>query len=266
MSRKKIGLALSGGGARGFAHVGVLKVLTEHNIPIDFIAGTSAGSFVGGALATGLTIDQIVEIAGKISWSNMTGFSYSPRGVFSNAAMGRFIREHFPTLRFEELKIPFAAVACDLESGEEVILKDSGDLELAIRSSCAVPGVFLPVSDGNGRMLVDGGVVAPIPTQVVREMGADIVIAVDLLASGSNYRKAPRTILGMLFQSAMTMLRTASKHQHYHADIIVVPEIGHLRPDEIGKRGEFIKLGEEAARERMDEIKKLIDPAGRVRG
>ena len=194
-----------------------------------------------------------------ISWSNMTGFSYSPRGVLSNAAMGRFIRENFPTLLFEELKIPFAAVACDLESGQEVILKDTGDLELAIRSSCAVPGVFLPISDGNGRTLVDGGVVSPVPTQVVREMGADVVIAVDLLASGANFRKAPRTILGMLFQSAMTMLRTVSKHQHYHADIIIIPQIGHLRPDEISKRDEFIKLGEESARERIDEIKKLID-------
>jgi len=261
MKQKKIGLALSGGGARGFAHVGVLKVFAEHNIRIDFIAGTSAGSFVGGALACGLTIDEIVRIAHKISWSNMTGFSYSPRGVLSNAAMGRFIRENFPTLRFEELKIPFAAVACELESGEEVILKDTGDLEIAIRSSCAVPGVFLPVSDGNGRMLVDGGVVAPIPTQIVREMGADIVIAVDLLASGANFRKAPRTILGMLFQSAMTMLRTVSKHQHYHADLVIVPRIGHLRPDEISKRDEFIRLGEEAARENIETILDLVNSA-----
>lgn len=261
MSRKKVGLALSGGGARGFAHVGVLKVLAEHSIPIDFIAGTSAGSFVGGALACGLGTDEIVAIAQKIKWSNMTGFSYSPRGVLSNAAMGKFIRENFPTLRFEELKIPFAAVACELESGEEVILKDTGDLELAIRSSCAVPGVFLPVSNGDGRTLVDGGVVAPVPTQAVREMGADIVIAVDLLASGANFRKAPRTILGMLFQSAMTMLRTVSKHQHYHADLVIVPQIGHLRPDEISKRDEFIRLGEEAARENINAIFDLVNSA-----
>lgn len=261
MSRKKVGLALSGGGARGFAHVGVLKVLAEHSIPIDFIAGTSAGSFVGGALACGLGTDEIVAIAQKIKWSNMTGFSYSPRGVLSNAAMGKFIRENFPTLRFEELKIPFAAVACELESGEEVILKDTGDLELAIRSSCAVPGVFLPVSNGDGKTLVDGGVVAPVPTQAVREMGADIVIAVDLLASGANFRKAPRTILGMLFQSAMTMLRTVSKHQHYHADLVIVPQIGHLRPDEISKRDEFIRLGEEAARENINAIFDLVNSA-----
>jgi NTE family protein len=259
MARKKIGLALSGGGARGFAHVGVLKALMENDIPIDLVAGTSAGSFVGGALACGLNIDQIIEIAGKISWYNMTGFSYSPRGILSNAAMGAFIRENFPAVRFEELKIPFAAVACDLESGEGVILKDEGDLELAIRASCAVPGVFLPVKDENGRTLVDGGVVAPVPTQIVREMGADIVVAVDVLASGASFRSVPRTILGMLFQSAMMMLRTVSKHQHYHADIIIIPQLAHLRPDEISKRDEFIRLGEEAAAERIAEIKALIE-------
>jgi NTE family protein len=258
MVSKKIGLALSGGGARGFAHVGVLKALAEHNIRIDLIAGTSAGSFVGGALACGLSVDEIIEIASKISWYNMTGFSYSPRGILSNAAMGKFIRENFPTLKFEDLKIPFAAVACDLESGDEVIFKDTGDLEMAIRASCAVPGVFLPIENGKGKMLIDGGVLAPVPTQIVRDMGADIVIAVDLLAAGANFRKTPRTVLGMLFQSAMTMLRTVSKHQHYHADIVIIPQIAHLRPDEISKRDEFIKLGEESALEKIAEIKMMI--------
>jgi Predicted esterase of the alpha-beta hydrolase superfamily len=259
MARKKIGLALSGGGARGFAHIGVLKVFAEHNIPIDLVAGTSAGSFVGGAFACGLSIDEIIKIARKIGWFNMTGFSYSPRGILSNAPMGKFIRENFPILRFEDLKIPFTAVACDLESGDQIVLKDEGDLELAIRASCAVPGVFLPVNDEIGRTLVDGGVVAPVPTQVVREMGADIVIAVDLLASGASFRNVPRTMVGMLLQSAMTMLRTVSKHQHYHADIVIIPQIGHLRPDEISKRDEFIKLGEEAALERIEEVEQLIE-------
>jgi NTE family protein len=168
--------------------------------------------------------------------------------------MGKFIRENFPTLKFEDLKIPFAAVACDLESGDEVIFKDTGDLEMAIRASCAVPGVFLPIENGKGKMLIDGGVLAPVPTQIVRDMGADIVIAVDLLAAGANFRKTPRTMLGMLFQSAMTMLRTVSKHQHYHADIVIIPQIAHLRPDEISKRDEFIKLGEESALEKIAEI------------
>lgn len=257
MERKKIGLALSGGGARGFAHVGVLKVLAEHSIPVDFIAGTSAGSFVGGAMASGMSIDEIVEVAEKIGWFSMVGFSYSPRGLLSNAAMGRFIKTHFPHLRFEDLPIPFSAVACDLETGEPVILSETGDLISAIRASCAVPGVFVPVME-NGRLLIDGGVVSPVPASTVKKMGADIVIAVDLMACGSTFRGVPRTLLGTFFQSAMMLLRTASKHQHYRADIVIEPQIAHLRPDEIGKRRELIELGEKAAREKIDEIANLI--------
>ncbi len=258
MSRKKIGLALSGGGARGFAHIGVLKALAANDIPIDLVAGTSAGSIVGGALASGLGIDEIIELGRKISWFNMTGLSYSPKAILSNAAMGNFIKQNFPILEFEKLVIPFAAVACDLETGDAVVLKDKGDVTFAIRASCAVPGVFVPLEDEKGRTLVDGGVVAPIPTRVVNDMGADIVIAVDLMASGATFRGVPRTMLGMLFQSAMILLRSASKLQHYKADVVIVPEIGHLRPDEIGKREEFIELGEKAALERVGEIKALV--------
>lgn len=258
MQTKKIGLALSGGGARGFAHIGVLKALAAHNIPIDLVAGTSAGSIVGGALASGLSIEEIIALGRKITWFNMTGLSYSPKAILSNAAMGNFIKQNFPVLDFEKLAIPFAAVACDLETGDAVILKDKGDVTFAIRASCAVPGVFMPLEDEHGRTLVDGGVVAPIPTKVVKNMGADIVIAVDLLASGATFRGIPRTMLGMLFQSAMMLLRAASKHQHYRADIVIIPEIGHLRPDEIGKREEFIDLGEKAALEKIGEIKALL--------
>lgn len=260
MNRRKIGLALSGGGARGYSHIGVLKVLAENNIPIDFIAGTSAGSFVGGALASGLSVDEIVDLGRRISWFNMTGLSYSPRALLSNSAMGNFIRQNFPVHKFEQLKIPYAAVACDLNSGEQVVFRDKGDLGFAIRASCAVPGVFTPLDDEVGRTLIDGGVIAPVPVNVVREMGADVVIAVDLLACGSNFRSSPRTALGMLFQSAMMLLRAASRSQHYHADVVIEPAIAHLRPDEIRKREEFITLGEEAATAALGSIRDLLSP------
>ncbi len=111
MARKKIGLALSGGAARGFAHLGVLRVLAEHNIPIDFVAGTSAGSFAGGAIASGLSIEKIIEMGRKVSWFNMTRLSFSPKGLLSNAPMGAFINQNLPFKNFEDLPIPFAAVA-----------------------------------------------------------------------------------------------------------------------------------------------------------
>ncbi len=257
MTRKKIGIALSGGAARGFAHLGVLKVLAEHGIPIDFVAGTSAGSFAGAAFASGLSVAEIVEMSKKITWFRMTGFSYSPKGLLSNAAMGAFINQHFPHKNLEDFPIPFAAVACDLETGKEVVLKDSGDAATAVRASCAIPGVFVPV-EYDGKRLIDGGVVSNVPTKAVRKLGAEIVIAVDVLASGATYWGSPSTLLGIFFQSAMMLLRAASKAHHYRADIIIIPNIAHLRPDEIGKMDEFIKAGEEAALEKIDEIKNLV--------
>lgn len=254
---KKVGLALSGGGARGFAHVGVLKALVENDIPIDLIAGTSAGSFVGGAYAAGMSVDEIVEVGKKVSWFGVAGFSYSPKGFLSNAAMKGFIESNFPVSKFEDLRIPFTAVACDLERGEEVYLKDEGDLAHAIRASCAIPGVFVPVTD-DGRQLVDGGVVSPIPTRAVKKMGADVIIAVDLMTCGMTYWGTPTTLVGTFFQSAMIMLRTTSRNQHYRADVVIEPAIAHIRPDEIAKRDELIELGEKAGLEAIEKIKELL--------
>ncbi len=260
MSRKKIGIALSGGAARGFAHIGVLKVLVENNIPIDYIAGTSAGSIVGAGIACGLSIEESIAIGKKMSWFRMTGFSYSAKGILSNASMGDFLTKNFPYKKIEDLPIPFAAVACDLETGEEVVFRDKGDLATAIRASCAIPGVFAPV-ESDGRLLIDGGVVSLVPTKAVQNLGADIVIAVDVNASGATYWGKPSTFLGVFVQSAMMLLRTAGKSQHYRADSVIIPDIAHLRPDEIGKMSEFIEAGEKAALGKIDEIKKLIETA-----
>jgi NTE family protein len=259
MSRKKVGLVLSGGGARGFSHVGVVKVLADHNIPIDVITGTSAGSFVGGALASGLNADDIVAIANKIGWLNMTRPSFWINGLFSNEPMGRFIEANFPVKRFEDLKIPFAAVAYDLKKGEVVVHKDSGDLAFAIRTSCAVPGVFTPLRDESGRLLVDGGVVSQMPTDVARAMGAEVIIAVDLLACGATFRPNPRSGIGIAIKSVLALLRTSAASQRSLADVLIDPQIAHLRPDQVGKRDEFIRLGEDAARNSLDAIRNAIE-------
>jgi NTE family protein len=235
-----------------------LKALEENGVAIDCVAGTSAGSFVGAAFASGLTLAAIMDIAAKISWFNMAGISYSPRAVLSNASMGNFITRHFPVANVEDLPIPYAAVACDLNTGDEVILKGPVSVATAVRASCAIPGVFAPVTDDEGRLLVDGGVVAPVPVAAVRGLGAEIVIAVDLMASGATFRSTPKTMVGMLFQSAMLLLRSASRLQHVDADIIIVPAIAHIRPDEIARRNELIDLGYQAAIEKLDEIKALV--------
>ena len=182
----KVGLALSGGGARGFAHVGVLRILVEQGIPIDAVAGTSAGSIVGGAFAAGMSPSEILEMSRAVRWRNMTRPSLSPLGILSNAPLGRFVSRYFPVKRIEDCRIPFAAVACRPSTGEEVVFT-TGDIAFAIRASCAVPGVFAPVRE-DGQLLVDGGVVIPTPAATVRGLGADIVIAVDLMASGATFR------------------------------------------------------------------------------
>lgn len=255
---KKIGIALSGGAARGFAHLGVLKVLVEHKIPIDYIAGCSAGSFAGAAFAAGMSVDEIIKVGRKISWYRMSRLSFSPKGLLSNTPIGDLVRNNFPHTKFEELKIPFAANATNLETGKEKIFRDTGDVAFAVCASCAIPGVFAPMQDEDGNQYVDGGVVAPVPTKAVKKLGAEIVIAVDVLSSGATYWGTPTTLLGVFFQSAMMLLRTAAKHQHYRADVVIIPEIAHLRPDEIGKMDEFIEAGERAALEKIDKIKKLI--------
>jgi len=253
----KIGLALSGGGARGFSHVGALQVFAENGITFDLIAGTSAGSIIGGALAAGLNADQITELANSISFTKVLGPTLPLRGVVSNAPLGRLIKKNFPVTRFEDLEIPLATVAFDLGLGEKVV-STSGDLITAIRASCAVPGVFTPVRDELGRTLVDGGVVSPLPTEVAREMGADIVIAVDLNAHGSSFRLNSYFGAGIMMQSVMAMVQALGIGQHHFADVVISPNIAHLRMDQISKRDEFIRLGREAAAEKLDEIKALI--------
>ena len=257
MKRKTIGLALSGGGARGFAHVGVLKAFSDHKIPIDYIAGTSAGAFVGGAFATGMSADEILKIGNGFSWLSVAGLPYSTRGFFSNAKIAQFIRKHFLVKRFEDMQIPFAAVAADLETGDEVIFRN-GDLATAIRASCAIPGVFLPVENGDGRMYIDGGVVSPMPMNAIKAFNPDIVIAVDLMACGAAFWGRPRTMVGMLFQSAMMLLRNASRIQHYAADVVIVPEIAHIRPDQMRMAKELFELGKSAAEGEIEKIKKLL--------
>lgn len=176
----RVGLALGSGGARGAAHVGVLKVLERAGVRISAIAGSSIGAMVGGAYAAGVPLSRIEEewlttSRAKLLRSFLPTF---PRaGLSSGAGLRRYLREILGDVRIEELPIPFAAVATDLDTGQAVVLR-SGPLVEAIRASTAIPGVFQPVR-WEGRLLVDGGMVEPLPVRVCRELGADLVIAVD---------------------------------------------------------------------------------------
>src|SRR6185436_2552398 len=179
-SPPKIGLALSGGAARGLAHVGVLRALAENNIPIDCIAGTSSGSIVAGAYAAGLPIEEIAEFGRKLRWRHIGRVTVSRLGIQSNERLEHYLRARLPITKFEDLPIPFAAVATDLKTNTAVVMKGRGDMPFAIRASCTIPGWYVPVIDDQGRQLVDGGLVAVVPSAITRSLGADVVIAVDV--------------------------------------------------------------------------------------
>ena len=258
-TRPTIGLALSGGAARGLAHIGVLRALTENNIPVDYIAGTSAGSLVGGAWVAGVPLDEIEDIGTKLRWRDIGRMTMSRLGVQSNARLEDYLRSLLPIARFEELRIPLAVVATDLHTGRPVVMRDRGDVPFAIRASCAIPGLYIPVTDEAGRQLVDGGLVAVIPSSACRSLGAEIVIAIDVNAEGATFIGPAQSIIGVVLQSMLVVQRTASLYQTAVADMVIKPRVGHIRWDELARAKELIAAGYEAGLASIPEITQIIE-------
>ncbi len=252
-----VGLALGGGMARGCAHVGVLRELEKHQIPIDLIVGTSVGSLIGGAYASGLSPDQVEKLALTISWSDLGRATVSMMGFYNSARTEDYVRRNFPVTEFEKTRVPFGAVATDLQTGRMVVFTE-GSLPLAIRASCAMPVFYTPVMV-NGRMMVDGGLVGHIPASAARMMGADIVIAVDINSQHLPIPQ-PTNLFTIMSQSLSIMGRTAVGYIHADAEVIVRPQIEHVRPDDLSKAAEMIAAGEEAARRVIPKIKRLLVP------
>ncbi|HKP35279.1 MAG TPA: patatin-like phospholipase family protein [Pyrinomonadaceae bacterium] len=257
-NRPRIGLALSGGAARGIAHVGVLRALEENDIPIDAIAGASAGALIGGSYAAGLSIDDLEVMARNFRWRYTSRPSFSRLGLQSNARMEKFLRKRLPVTRFENLKIPFAALAMDLHLGTPVVFRDEGDLPFAIRASACIPAIYTPVRDTSGRWLLDGGLVANLPIGFARDLGADVVIAVDVNLHGIHFFEDPRTALGVLAHVFVAVERIVSNQQRADADVLITPKVGHVRWDQTRRADELVKAGYEAATESMEKIKALV--------
>jgi len=241
--------------------VGVLRALLENNIRIDCIAGTSAGSMVGGAFASGMSIDQIAEFGRTLRWRDIGRVTMSRLGVQSNERLEQYMRARLPVARFEELQMPFAAVATELKTGAAVVMRDRGDLPFAIRASCAIPGWYVPVTDEQGRQLVDGGLVAIVPTSVARSLGADIVIAVDVNREGATFIGPTSSVIGVLLQSILLVQKTASSYQLQMSDLVITPKVGHIRWDEMGKAEELMEIGYAAGIESVPRVRQLIDEA-----
>ena len=241
------------------AHVGVLRALVENNIRIDCIAGTSAGSIVGGAFAAGMSVDEIAELSRRLRWRQVGRMTFSWLGIQSNKRLEQYMRARLPVSRFEELKIPFAAVATELKTGEAVVMRDEGDLPFAMRASCAIPGLYVPVPDEKGNQLVDGGLVAVVPSSAARSLGADIVIAVDVNSSGATFIGPMSSVIGVVLHSMMVVQKTASHPEREMADLVITPKIAHIRWDQVRRADELMAAGYEAALEKISEIRALID-------
>ncbi len=259
--RPRIGLALSGGAARGIAHVGVLRALEENHIPIDAIAGASAGALIGGCYATGLSIARLEQMASSFRWRHTSRLSFSRLGLQSNARMEKFLRKHLPVTRFEDLKIPLAVMVTDLQKGESIVFRDKGDLPFAIRASCCVPALYAPVRDREGRFLIDGGIVKNLPISYTRDLGADLVIAVDVNFDGVRFFDRPKTALGVLAHVFSAVEKIVSNQERDTADLMIVPKVGHIRWDQTRHSRELIKLGYEAGLSAIDDIKAMIEKA-----
>ena len=241
------------------AHVGVLRALLENDIRIDCVAGTSAGSIVGGAFAAGMSVDEIADFGRKLRWRHIGRLTLSRLGVQTNARLESFMRSRLPVTKFEDLPIPFAAVATDLKTGQAVVMKDKGDVAFAIRASCTIPGWYVPVPDAEGRQLVDGGLVAVIPSAATRALGADTVIAVDVNSAGASFISSSGSLIGVLLQSMMVIQKSVSTQHCEMSDLVITPKVGHIRWDQVRRADELMLAGYEAGLESIPAIRKLID-------
>ncbi len=267
---KKVGLALSGGAARGLAHVGVLRVMQKEGIPIDLIAGTSAGAVIGAAYAYDADIARITRDALDANWKRMAPLidpSLPKTGFIKGKKIQDLISEYVGgNIEFSDLKIPFACVATDIDTGEEIVI-NSGSLPEALRASISIPGIFTVIKH-QGRYLVDGGLTTPVPVEVVRNMGADFIIAVnvspdvtDRMGKASKQRveahKEPN-IFQVMMQSIYITTYSLTRSSLEHADIVIEPDLYNIGAGDFNKARELITRGREAAEAAIPEIKNKL--------
>ncbi|MCD6289806.1 MAG: patatin-like phospholipase family protein [Anaerolineae bacterium] len=246
-----VGLVLSGGAVRGIAHIGVLQVLEEAGIPIGCIVGVSAGSLVGAGYAAGLSPSELEQMAMRLRWKHISRVSRPRLGLLDISPLEDYIDEAFgPGLTFSDLRIPFAAVATDIVASELVVLRE-GPIAPAVRASCSVPTIFSPARL-NGRLLVDGGVLNNLPVSVAWDMGADYVIAVDLLPRGALSRE-PRHLMEMLTATIYTLMQAT----HFEADqasCLITPRVVHLSLTDFSNATALLEAGRAAARVALPQL------------
>ena len=252
----KLGLALGGGAARGFAHIGVIQVLEENGIKPDMVVGTSAGSVVAAFYASGKTGAQLQWLADSMDESQLTDWTvpFMSRGMLRGEALGRYINTQLNGAKIEDLKIPLGIVATDLQNGDGILFR-RGDIATAVRASSAVPSVFEPVRIGN-KDYVDGGLVSPVPVRYARQMGADIVIAVDISSRPEDAQTTD--MLKVLLQTFSIMGKSISQLEMAQAEVVVRPAMSDVGSTEFAARKKSIEAGRAAMKLALPALKAAL--------
>jgi NTE family protein len=250
----KIALVLGAGASRGFAHIGVLKVLEANRIPFHMIVGTSAGSFVGSLYAYGFNAFQLQKMAIAFEKDNIIDLAIPDNGFVKGERLEEYLNKTLKNTPIEKLRIPFYAVATRIPSGQETVF-GRGNTGMAVRASCSIPGIFMPTRILD-KVYVDGGVVNPVAVDVAKRLGADVVIAVDVSADLDT--KLPEGTIATILQSINIMYSKIASAQIPLADIAIKPRVGHIGSSEFEKRHEAIMEGEKAALEALPAILNLI--------
>ena len=252
--KPKIGLALGGGAARGFAHIGVIKMLEAHGIQPDIVVGTSAGAVVGSLYAGGHDPYALQKIAQQLDGKIFADWTLTGRGLLKGEALQDFINHQLARRPLEKLNRPFAAVATDLNNGERIVFR-TGDTGMAVRASAAVPGVFQP-AQFRGKSYVDGGLSSPIPVQAARDMGADIVIAVDISAKPEG--QPTDSLSAILWQTTTIMGGAIATNELKGADIVIRPKLPYVKSWDFTARNDAMLEGERAMLAALPKLKEKL--------
>jgi NTE family protein len=250
----RVGLALGGGAARGFAHIGVIQVLEEAGVRPDLVVGTSAGSLVAALYAAGRNGAELAQLALAMDEGAITDWSFPGRGLIRGDALARFVREHTAARTIEQMRLPLGIVATDLDTGEPILFQ-RGDTGLAVRASSAVPAVFQPVRIGN-REYVDGGLVSPVPVRFARQMGAELVIAVDISTPPDG--AVTSDVFRMLLQTFSIMGKSINRFELREADVVVRPDLRGVGSAAFAERSRALAAGRDAARAALPMLRERL--------
>ncbi len=251
-ARRKIGYALGGGAVRGAAHLGFLSVFEQAGIKPDFIAGTSAGAIVGAGYAAGLPVADMSRLVRHTSWRDVTDVAWKrSMSVFDTTPLRMWIQEAIGDIEFSDLLIPFAAVACNIDDGRRVVIRQGSVVRAAVASS-AIPGLFNPQL-WDAYLLVDGGLVENLPVSVARAMGADIVIAVDV-SPAFRHGQRPKSLLDVVSATLSIAAGNTQTAARADADFLIQPEIDSFPPWDFGNAAEIEEAGRAAARQVIDDV------------